>query len=343
MAMVVTYLGNRLLTWRGRGGADRRREVGLFVVFNVVGLGISVLTLIVSHDVLGLTSRLADNISANVVGLALGTRSATGPTDLRVHRSDATDAAPRRPGRPADRRAMTSPARRPARSVVAALVAVLAGWGVAWLADSAGEHDGPSRVDPAAAADVLRLRTPTLTDVAHVLTLVGSEGVVGALGAVVLLLLVVRRQWTRAAVLCAGLGGSAVLTVVVKFLVARPRPGGIDRLGTVDNSYSFPSGHVLNSVVLLALGVWLLWPAASYVVRAALSGGATVLALGIAASRVYLGYHWLTDVVASVLVAVAWLGVVALAAAPVGQVLARGRAARPSAERRVLGPHRKPV
>src|SRR4051795_3490864 len=73
VAMVVTYLGNSLLTWRGSGGEDRRREVALFVVFNLIGLGLSVLTLTVSHDLLGLTSRLADNISANVVGLALGT------------------------------------------------------------------------------------------------------------------------------------------------------------------------------------------------------------------------------------------------------------------------------
>src|SRR3954454_8949256 len=72
-AMVVTYLGNSLLTWRGSGGQDRRREVALFVVFNLIALGLSVLTLTVSHDLLGLTSRLADNVSANVVGLALGT------------------------------------------------------------------------------------------------------------------------------------------------------------------------------------------------------------------------------------------------------------------------------
>lgn len=72
-AMVVTYLGNSLFTWRGEGDGNRRREVSLFVVFNLIGLGLSVLTLTISHDVLGLTSRLADNISANVVGLALGT------------------------------------------------------------------------------------------------------------------------------------------------------------------------------------------------------------------------------------------------------------------------------
>ncbi|MCW2762225.1 MAG: GtrA family protein [Marmoricola sp.] len=73
VAMVVTYTGNRWLTWRNAGRHDQRREVALFALFNVVGLGFSVVTLVLSHDVLGLTSRLADNISANVVGLALGT------------------------------------------------------------------------------------------------------------------------------------------------------------------------------------------------------------------------------------------------------------------------------
>jgi putative flippase GtrA len=73
VAMCVTYFGNRTFTWRARTDGGRRREVGLFVLFNVIGLGFSVVTLAISHDLLGLTSRLADNISANVVGLLLGT------------------------------------------------------------------------------------------------------------------------------------------------------------------------------------------------------------------------------------------------------------------------------
>lgn len=73
VAMCVTYRGNRSLTWRHHTSGNRRREVSLFVLFNVIGFGFSIVTLVLSHDVLGLTSRLADNISANVVGLALGT------------------------------------------------------------------------------------------------------------------------------------------------------------------------------------------------------------------------------------------------------------------------------
>jgi putative flippase GtrA len=73
VAMCVTYAGNRTLTWRDQAHGIGHREVGLFVLFNIIGFGFSVVTLAISHDVLGLTSRLADNISANLVGLALGT------------------------------------------------------------------------------------------------------------------------------------------------------------------------------------------------------------------------------------------------------------------------------
>ena len=73
VAMVVTYAGNRFWTWKGASRHNHRREVLLFALFNVVGLGISVVTLLISHDLMGLTSRLADNISANGVRLVLGT------------------------------------------------------------------------------------------------------------------------------------------------------------------------------------------------------------------------------------------------------------------------------
>jgi putative flippase GtrA len=72
-AMVVTYIGNRRLTWRGLASSSRRTEVTLFTVFNLIGLLISLVTLDLSHNVLGLTSRAADNISGNVIGVGLGT------------------------------------------------------------------------------------------------------------------------------------------------------------------------------------------------------------------------------------------------------------------------------
>jgi putative flippase GtrA len=71
LAMIVTYLGNAIFTWPGRG-LPSLRQILLFVAFNTIGLGFSLVTLWISHDLLGLRTRLDDNISANVIGLALG-------------------------------------------------------------------------------------------------------------------------------------------------------------------------------------------------------------------------------------------------------------------------------
>ncbi|WP_234698123.1 GtrA family protein [Lacisediminihabitans changchengi] len=73
VSTVVAWLGNRYLTFRKRRGRPAWREGALFALSNLIGLGIAVGCLFVSHTLLGLTSAVADNISANVVGLVLGT------------------------------------------------------------------------------------------------------------------------------------------------------------------------------------------------------------------------------------------------------------------------------
>lgn len=73
VATVVAWLGNRYWTFAARRTGSRGREFLAFAVANVVGMAIAVGCLAVSHYVLGFTSPLADNIAANVVGLALGT------------------------------------------------------------------------------------------------------------------------------------------------------------------------------------------------------------------------------------------------------------------------------
>lgn len=72
-ATVVTYAGNRTWTFRHRERSGLIREYGLFFLLNGIGMAIALAVLALSHYVLGFTSPLADNIAANVVGLALGT------------------------------------------------------------------------------------------------------------------------------------------------------------------------------------------------------------------------------------------------------------------------------
>lgn len=72
-ATTFAYFANRHWTFRHRGRSGLAREFLLFAVLNGVGLAISLGCLSISHYVLDLRSPLADNVSANVVGLVLGT------------------------------------------------------------------------------------------------------------------------------------------------------------------------------------------------------------------------------------------------------------------------------
>lgn len=73
VATTFAYFGNRHWTFRDRTRSSFRREYTLFFVFNAVGMVISLSCLWISHYLLGFESALADNISANVIGLVLGT------------------------------------------------------------------------------------------------------------------------------------------------------------------------------------------------------------------------------------------------------------------------------
>jgi len=73
VATTFAYFGNRHWTFKDRTRSSFRREYGLFFAFNAVGMIISLSCLWISHYLLGFDSALADNVSANVIGLILGT------------------------------------------------------------------------------------------------------------------------------------------------------------------------------------------------------------------------------------------------------------------------------
>ena len=73
VATTVSYIGNRFWTFRDRGRTTFMREYVLFFVLNGVAMCIALGCLWFTHYALGLTSPIADNLSANVIGLGLGT------------------------------------------------------------------------------------------------------------------------------------------------------------------------------------------------------------------------------------------------------------------------------
>jgi putative flippase GtrA len=91
LATVVAWLGNRLWTFRHRRRASAGHELALFVLFNVAGMAIALGCLAFSHYVLDLRSARADNVSANGVGLVLGTLFRFWAYRLFVFRTELAD------------------------------------------------------------------------------------------------------------------------------------------------------------------------------------------------------------------------------------------------------------
>ena len=73
ISILVGYLGNRHWTWKDRQRTGAKREVFLFFIINGIALLFGVICLAISRYILGLDSALADNISANVIGVGIGT------------------------------------------------------------------------------------------------------------------------------------------------------------------------------------------------------------------------------------------------------------------------------
>lgn len=152
------------------------------------------------------------------------------------------------------------------------------------------------------------LSNPTLDAVMGGLTDAGSTVVVIPLLVVALALLAWRRHWREVLFLAVAMAGSVTLNESLKLIFRRPRPQLA--WAQVQAEYSFPSGHAMNSLVLyvgLALIAWGLWGRRAGMIAVLL---AVLLALFIGISRIYLGFHYFTDVAGGFLAGAVWVCIV---------------------------------
>ncbi|WP_270886649.1 phosphatase PAP2 family protein [Pedococcus sp. 5OH_020] len=181
--------------------------------------------------------------------------------------------------------------------------------------ESVVESDGVAGLDQPVLDRAVAWRSPGLD---HGLTLFTDVG--GPVGMPILALLAVAlmtalwRSRTPAVLLVIAAAGSLAMTTTGKALVGRVRPPHDLAVAPYESSPSFPSGHTLNATVVTGVVVYLLlrrlataWARTLTVVL----GAAFVVAMGL--SRVFLGHHWLTDVVAGWALGLAWVAVVVTA------------------------------
>ena len=170
------------------------------------------------------------------------------------------------------------------------------------------DHNGISTIDQPVLDAAVGQRTPRLDEAVTWFTDIGGPVGMPLLVAVVVGLLALRwRTWLPVVVTVVAAAGSLLMTIATKGLAARARPPVALAVPPYESSPSFPSGHTLNATVLTAVVVYLLLlrsTATWHRVLAVLAGLVFVVAMGL--SRVFLGHHWLTDVVAGWALGLAW-------------------------------------
>jgi undecaprenyl-diphosphatase len=167
---------------------------------------------------------------------------------------------------------------------------------VAALTVQAMTLGGPTSVDVSLSTWVAAHRTDQLIAAMEVVTLAGSFAAVLVVGAVCVLWAAVRKDWRPFLVIVPVAAVASSATNLLKLLVGRPRPG--EGIALRDFSgYSFPSGHATTAAALWGAVAAFLVLAGRWRLRTGLVCFATMAAL-VSASRIVLGAHWLTDVVA---------------------------------------------
>lgn len=168
--------------------------------------------------------------------------------------------------------------------------------------------DGPARLDGPALGESIENRSPALTAVAVVVTTVGNTASMAVLAVLVGAFCWWRGRRADAVLAVVAMGTASLVFTAIKQILDRPRPPVADRLVTVGNE-SLPSGHATMSIVVIGTIVVLAWRSLARRGRAVLVVLAAAWVGAVGATRVYLGVHWFSDVIAGWLVGAAWLAV----------------------------------
>ena len=182
----------------------------------------------------------------------------------------------------------------------------------AWLADEVLEGDTQA-FDETIRTFVHGLATDSLTTLMQFFTFIGSTACLTTLsfGVVTVFLF---KQWKRAAALfTVTMAGAVILNYTLKLSFKRPRP--VPFFDTpLPSSYSFPSGHALFSMCFFGILAWLITTrmhrrSVQFFVWTA----AVLFILSIGTSRIYLGVHYPSDVIAGYAASLFWVTAVVFA------------------------------
>ena len=170
-----------------------------------------------------------------------------------------------------------------------------------------GENPSLEQVDQAVWRASHQFRSPGATRFFLFFTVLGTGVGLGVLVLILAIVMIVRGHAAWAGFLVVTAAGGGLLNHALKVVFARARPDMAEALWR-SHSYSFPSGHAMGSLVVFGALVYLVMHAAQgWRVRSAAVALAICMVGAISVSRIYLGVHWFSDIVAGVSAGLVWL------------------------------------
>lgn len=191
--------------------------------------------------------------------------------------------------------------------IVSLVIAVLCLLAFLKLVDNVTENEAITVVDVQLGRALNDSMTPALVSFYLLLSYVGGQGSLVA-GVAAALWAIWRRQWLYLGFVVVTLVGAGLLNSALKMIFARPRPA-FANVFAVEQNASFPSGHAMLSLVTFGLlAYFLFYRDRRLLVRTLIVGITVIFVLLVGISRLALGVHYLSDVLAGYAVGGLWLG-----------------------------------
>lgn len=138
-----------------------------------------------------------------------------------------------------------------------------------------------------------------INNLMHSITFLGSTLFIVSLCLIIFIAFIIKGKKKRAFSIASILIVSTILNNVIKFIIRRPRPEYIE---VIENTYSFPSGHMMASTTLYGFLIYLVINsqlAKKY--KIIISTFLSLIILSVGVSRIYLGAHFASDIIGAFL------------------------------------------